>query len=234
MQALMGYPPRAKWLAELLQQMSDDQQDAGSLENAALLAIARKLAYKNQLHSILTRINEAIVRVREPQALYAEACRIATSADLFRMAWVGLVDPEAGVLKPVAWAGAEDGYLASIRISVGDDPEGQGPSGSAIRKGRHFICEDFETDQRMGPWRAEALRRGYRSSAAFPLMLDGKVFGAFTLYGSLPRFFDAPRWTCWPPWRPISPSPSNRPRSSADAGRPKNACGRLTTSWKCV
>ncbi len=136
-------------------------------------------------------MNEAIVRIRDPQALYVEACRIATSTDLFRMAWIGLVDAEAGVVRPVAWAGVEDGYLARIRVSVSDDPEGRGPSGSAIREGRHFVCDDFETDERMGPWRAEALRRGYRSSAAFPLALEGRVFGAFTLYGALPRFFDA-------------------------------------------
>ena len=160
------------------------------LEDDALLAVARQLAYQNQLHRILTGINEAIVRIHDPQALYAEACRIATSADLFRMAWVGLVDAEAGLLRPVAWAGAEDGYLARIRISVGDDPEGRGPSGSAIREGHYFICEDFESDPRMWPWREEALRRGYRSSAAFPLVLDGQVFGAFTLYAGVARCFD--------------------------------------------
>jgi PAS domain S-box-containing protein len=185
------FPGERQWPLGALQRLCEDEQGAVTPQNDALLALARQLTCMNQLHSILTRINEAIVRVRDPQALYAEACRIATSVDLFRMAWVGLVDPDASILKPVAWAGAEDGYLARIRVSIGDDPEGRGPSGSAIREGRHFICEDFETDPRMGPWRAEALRRGYHSSAAFPLMLDGKVFGAFTLYGSLPHLFDA-------------------------------------------
>ena len=180
-----------RWLAETLQYLGELGPGAVAPGGDALLAVAQQLAYKTQLHDILTRVNEAIVRIREPDELYLEACRIATSTDLFRMAWIGLVDAGAGVLRPVAWAGAEEGYLARIRVSVADDPEGRGPSGSAIREGRHFVCDDFETDERMGPWRVEALRRGYRSSAAFPLVLEGRVFGAFTLYGRMPRFFDA-------------------------------------------
>src|SRR5512133_1466908 len=138
-------PCDRQWPLDTLEQrLPENRPGAGSPQNDSLVAIARQLTYLNELHRILTQVNEAIVRVRDPEALYAEACRIATSADVFRMAWVGLVDPEAGTLKPVAWAGAEDGYLAGIRISVSDDPQGRGPTGSAIREGRHFICRDFE------------------------------------------------------------------------------------------
>jgi diguanylate cyclase (GGDEF)-like protein len=42
----------------------------------------------------------------------------------------------------------------------------------------------------MKVWRAEALKRGYRSVALFPLMLDGGPTGVFVLYAQEPDFFD--------------------------------------------
>ena len=41
----------------------------------------------------------------------------------------------------------------------------------------------------MVPWREEALKRGYRSLAAFPFALDTKNAGVITFYASEPNFF---------------------------------------------
>ena len=38
------------------------------------------------------------------------------------------------------------------------------------------------TDARFEPWREEALKRGYASSIALPLMADDKIFGALTIF----------------------------------------------------
>ena len=42
----------------------------------------------------------------------------------------------------------------------------------------------------MAPWREAALARGYRSSAAFPLVLDDRCVAVLTAYASEPGFFD--------------------------------------------
>jgi MFS family permease len=41
---------------------------------------------------------------------------------------------------------------------------------------------DILTDPNMAPWRAEALKRGYASCMALPLMSQGEAFGALALY----------------------------------------------------
>ena len=41
----------------------------------------------------------------------------------------------------------------------------------------------------MAPWRKEALARGFKSSAAFPLFVGGKVEGVLTLYSGQ-KFFN--------------------------------------------
>jgi signal transduction histidine kinase len=106
------------------------------------------------------------------------------------MAWVGSVDPATALVKPVAYRGLERGYLKDLRISVSDDPEGLGPTGSALRQARHFVCNDIATDPRMLPWRKEASQRGYRSSAAFPILVLGQVAGVFTVYAPERNFFN--------------------------------------------
>ena len=150
----------------------------------------RKVLQLNRLYAVLSRTSQSIVHVRERDALFRAVCRIAVEDGLFRMAWVGTVNPQTGAVEPAAFAGFEDGYLGRIHIATADAPEGRGPTGQALRERQHFVCADIATDPRLLPWRDDALARGYRSSAAFPLQFGDKVVGVFTLYAAEPRFFD--------------------------------------------
>lgn len=142
-----------------------------------------------RLYVVLSRINEAIVRVRDLETLLAEICRIAVEYGHFRMVWIGLADKEKQIISPVAHAGFEDGYLAALHIPLDASPEGSGPSGSAFRTGVHKITTDIAADPRMEPWRDEAVKRGYRSSAVFPFSLHGEIVGILNLYAAEPGFF---------------------------------------------
>ncbi len=128
-----------------------------------------KVARLSRLYSVLYGINEMIVRAKDRQDLFDDACRIAVEKGLFLMAWVGLADTENQRVRPVAFAGNEDGYLDNIRVSTEDVPEGRGPTGYAVRNDKASVFNDIEHNRGMLPWREEALKRGYRSVAAFPL-----------------------------------------------------------------
>jgi GAF domain-containing protein len=91
---------------------------------------------------------------------------------------------------PVCHWGQEEGYLSNLAISIPDPVRGYGPTASAIRTGVRFICNDIAQDVRMLPWRESALSRGYRSSAAFPIFVDGRAVAVFSVYASEPGFFD--------------------------------------------
>lgn len=144
----------------------------------------------NRLYAVLSKANEAIVHIRKPEKLYQEVCRIIVDDGLFRMAWIGIVDPETLLVKPAAIYGHEDGYLKDKYVSVDESiPEGMGPTGIAIRTGGYFVCNDIEKDPLMEPWRDEALKRGYRSSAAFALKKAGEIIGTINVYSSMAYFF---------------------------------------------
>jgi sigma-B regulation protein RsbU (phosphoserine phosphatase) len=51
------------------------------------------------------------------------------------------------------------------------------------------VAKDIASDPKMIPWRAEALKRGYASSIAIPLLIDSAVFGALMIYAAEPNAF---------------------------------------------
>lgn len=147
------------------------------------------LENSNRFYSVLSRVNEAIVRTAERNALLENICRIAVEDGKFTMAWIGMVDEKKEAIFPVACWGHEAGYLDYLQ-SVGV-LELNGPTCQAIKNGEFRISQDIAVDPHMAPWRQEALDRGYHSSAALPLSLGGKVAGAISLYAIRPDSFDA-------------------------------------------
>ena len=133
---------------------------------------------------LLSRSNQAIIRIEDPQELLREACKIAVQEGGYRMAWVGLAeDDERKTVRPVASWGLEAGFLDAIDVQWSKGDLGAGPVGTAIRTLRPSVVEDITTEPTFEPWLEEAEKRGYVSAAALPLVLnDGTCLGALALY----------------------------------------------------
>ena len=144
-----------------------------------------------RLYAVANGINEAIVRIPEEARLFEQACRIAVEDGGLMMAWVGLARNGSDVLAVAARWGKDDGYLDSIRVHISDDrQQGLGPAGVAFRSGQPAVCNDIERDRQFFASREQALARGYRSCAAFPLVLHGRPVGVFVVYADIPNYFD--------------------------------------------
>lgn len=70
----------------------------------------------NRVYAVLSGINQAIVREKDPQVMMEAVCRIAVEDGKFRMAWIGKLDPEGQELKPTASCGVVEGYTDVVRI----------------------------------------------------------------------------------------------------------------------
>lgn len=134
----------------------------------------------------ISSCNQALLRTEDEPHLLAEICRIICEEAGYRMAWVGYVQHDAAKsVLPVAWAGCEDGYLASAQISWADTERGQGPAGAAIRSGEKVHIADCASDPRMAPWRDAVLQRDYRSCISLPLKDEhGDVIGVINIYAA--------------------------------------------------
>jgi PAS domain S-box-containing protein len=143
----------------------------------------------NQLYAILSGVNQAIVRSADQYSLFQEICRVVVKHGGFQLAWIGLVDEESGIVKPVASNSLNDSDLGNIRVTVREEPEGMGVTGSSIRKGKLQIINDFLGNPRGSAWYNEAKKHGCYSGAAIPLKLNGKIIGALTMYAGEKTFF---------------------------------------------
>ncbi|HLH30583.1 MAG TPA: PAS domain-containing protein, partial [Terriglobia bacterium] len=151
-----------------------------------------KLVQSNRAHRALSSCSEALVRATDESTLLDEICRLIVEQAGYRFCWVGLAEQDdAKTVKPIAYAGFEDGYLKTVNVTWADNERGRGPTGTCIRTGQTQVVENFNTDPRLDPWRAEALRRGYASSMSIPLTVDSKVFGALTIYSGEIEAFSA-------------------------------------------
>jgi PAS domain S-box-containing protein len=145
----------------------------------------------NRTLAALSRVNEILVRATEESELLQKACEVVVETGGYLMVWVGFaMYDEEKTVRPAAHAGYEDGYLDQIKVSWADNVFGRGPTGNAIRTGKLCVVEDVVAEPSYEVWREEAIKRGYRCSAALPLMVDDKVLGAMNFYRAEPGCID--------------------------------------------
>lgn len=142
----------------------------------------------NRTYALLSAVNKVIAHEPASDVLQA-ICDVAVSVGGFRMAWVGMADPDGRGVTPVASAGAVGGFLEGLTIDRQDPARRDGPTVRAFATGQHVLCNDIANDAGLN-WRARALGHGYRSSGAFPIVKNGATIAVFKLYSADVGFFD--------------------------------------------
>jgi PAS domain S-box-containing protein len=145
-----------------------------------------ELARVNRAQRMLSACNEALIRTEEEKDLLTDICRIAVDIGGYRMAWVGFAMHDAGkTVRPVAHAGAENGYLSEIEPSWDENvPTGRGPAGRTIRSGEAVFCDDIDKDSRFGVSRTLARKHGSRSVICLPLRDETRTLGLLSLHSA--------------------------------------------------
>ncbi len=154
-------------------------------------AASDRITHLNRVHAILSGINGLIVRVRDRQQLFTEACRIAVRKGGFPMVWVGIVDPASGHLVPVASEGLDSELLAGINKFYGSaagGPQGNSMAVQALTRKMPVISNDSINDPRV-VFAAKHRDAGVRSVAVLPLVIDETAVGVVALYAGEVNFF---------------------------------------------
>ena len=144
----------------------------------------------NRVYAVLSGINTLIVRVRDRDELFSEACRIAVENGGFRMALMSLVDPGVTKVVPVASAGVDEELLSAIKARLSSSEDAPSTMiAQAIREKKAVVSNDSLNDSRVlfGKKYAES---GVRSMAILPLMVANQAVGVLALYATETGFFD--------------------------------------------
>ena len=92
-----------------------------ALDTVQAVASGAFWAELNRLYATISQINQTIVHARDTDDLFREICHVAIDHGQFRMAWIGILDAANGLVKPVVFAGEEQGYLKDLKIKYEDN-----------------------------------------------------------------------------------------------------------------
>ncbi len=170
------FGPNHTRLISVIRGVSQDDDREKEIElrrmNWALAAHSRSMSVlmrSGNLDELMMRVCESIVE--EPVYLLA----------VFAVP----VNAPGKPIRFAAHAGLARGYLAQTPLSwSADDPNGQGPTGVAMRDGIPNIVKDTHHDLQYDPWRARADAFGIRSSVTVPCKQNGRIVGGLLVYAA--------------------------------------------------
>ena len=160
----------------------DDRELRSAIEIALYKHGAEEeLRRMNRLYSVLSQVNQAIVRVGSRAELLETVCRLLVERGEMDLAWVGCRHPGTSDIYPVASFGKhakiqdEAKFYSESRVGDQSNPS------AAILEGKPYICNECGKIPCSYP-RANAPERfGFHSCASFPLWFQTEVFGALSV-----------------------------------------------------
>jgi PAS domain S-box-containing protein len=145
-----------------------------------------------RLYAFISEVNEVVLRAKTAEEIFRTVCKIAIDTGGFLLAWVGYKNMKTHIIEPYCAEGPGVEYLTAIKnITTDNVPAGHGPSGTAMREGRYIYSNDISTDPVMTIWKEEALKYGFQSSIALPLMLNHETTALLTLYAPVTHAFSS-------------------------------------------
>lgn len=144
---------------------------------------------KARLVDALAAVEQALAEAEDESGLLDQVCSTLVDDAGYRFVWIGYAkDDEQRTIEPVAYAGAEQGYLDKVPTSWNGDRAGIGPIGRCIRE-RRTVVADLDDPEVLHPAPDEARKRGFHSAAAFFLDLGPGPGGALKVYAAEPKGF---------------------------------------------
>jgi len=150
----------------------------------------RQIIRLKEVYAALSQTNQSLLRISDRRQLFESICDIAVRCGHFEMAWIGLVDEDSKSVVPLASAGRGTAYVDGLEISTDPaSPLSSGPIGRAVISGRGFVDNQFGQSTVGIPWHPRLAEYNFAAAASFPLLLRGKVIGAFSVYSRESGYF---------------------------------------------
>ena len=154
-------------------------------------ALFNKVERFNWTFSVIVKVYSVLVHSKTELELYSGLCNSMTSQNGFSLAWIGVpIDDDKKSVEILASAGNARSYLDGIRVSWGDNKNGNGPAGRAIRTGKIQFFNNMLNSRLFAPWMERAKELNLQSSFSLPIKLStGQVVATLTVYSEQAHAF---------------------------------------------
>lgn len=159
-------------------------------------AADRKISNLARINATLSGINSLIVRVREHDELYREACRIATEVGRFPWTWIATC-PDTGADAPLrlqASHATNAAQLSGLSRTFEDAHDLAALVSPVLLTREARVITDLrraaDAENLSFQLRSHLLSARICSLVVLPLSVAGQVCGVFVLHSETPHFFD--------------------------------------------
>jgi PAS domain S-box-containing protein len=146
-------------------------------EPTGVLAVARDVSDErrrearvqrlNQSYAVLSSVNEAVVRLRTRDDLFAELCRVVVLAGGFSLAWVGRFDADRREVQVLSRFSRQPLAVPPGTISL--ETDNGGPMTVALARDEPQVVHDIHAEARLQPWAESFRQQGHASLGVFPI-----------------------------------------------------------------
>ncbi|MET0007474.1 MAG: EAL domain-containing protein [Candidatus Thiodiazotropha sp. 6PLUC9] len=146
------------------------------------------IAQQKKVYTALSEISKMVLLNPPPNVLFEKACDIAVNFGGFVAAWVGEVEIEGKLLRPIACAGIKKEHLKVCKFDLDlTDPQGDSPLAAAIYGKCSSVITRIDQEEGKTTWHRIAQMSGGQSVAVFPILVKQEVVAAFTVYALEPN-----------------------------------------------
>lgn len=138
----------------------------------------KQLLKLNRIYALLSHINQAIVRIHDTNKFLDEVTRITVETGKFSISRIDMIDSQTGRIKIASSYGMFGNNFQETNINFFDVDKNNEAARIAIKTGKHKIFNNIQSDL----CRDSATEYGYKSYAAFPIIVFDKIVGIFNIY----------------------------------------------------
>jgi PAS domain S-box-containing protein len=160
--------------------LMDDPSVRGILVSGGDITEQESLARALRALSDVTRI---LVHAKEERSLMSAVCDSIIENGEYLVAWVGYAEHDDDTSVRLVASSGLTTALSTEPTRWDDSDLGRGPTGEAIRTGQIQVVREPQESRPSESWREQWGGDGVRSVCSLPLLVEGKVLGALTIYG---------------------------------------------------
>jgi PAS domain S-box-containing protein len=138
---------------------------------------------------LISEVDQSLIGVLDENRILSNVCEVLSRRKGYRLAWIAAGGPD-GSVRVVKHAGEGEALLTSAALRWDDTPEGQGPTGRALRTGEACVVNRMRENPRMAAWEKVLAESGVRSAASVRIEPDGQQPMALTIYADARSAFD--------------------------------------------
>ncbi|OQY11016.1 MAG: hypothetical protein B6I31_05755 [Desulfobacteraceae bacterium 4572_19] len=145
---------------------------------------AQEMLYKkNKTLTIINELNKTVVNATDENELLQKTCKMLVEQGGYLLARIGYAKYDKdNTVRSIAQYGYEEKYFQITDITWNDEETGRCPMKVAIAQKKPIVDHDIQNNPLFAIWHKDAIKRGYKSSIALPLLDKEQCIGALNLY----------------------------------------------------